>query len=229
MKRLACVLAFLLTLGGPIQAAEHPLLLASTTSTENSGLFAYLLPLFEAATGIRTRVIAVGTGQALRLGRNGDADILLVHDAAAEKAFVAQGHGSERRAIMYNDFVLLGPAGDPAGIRGLTDIRAALRAIAASRALFVSRGDDSGTHRAERRHWKDAGIDVAAASGLVDFDPPGPKLGRGEEHVLRPRPAAERDHRRVLEQQERVGNPARPTLAHQRPLELRAVGVRESS
>ncbi len=146
------------------QAAERTLLLASTTSTENSGLFAHLLPLFEAATGIKTRVIAVGTGQALRLARNGDADILLVHDTEAEEAFVAKGYGSERRAIMYNDFVLLGPAKDPAGVRGLADIRAALLAIAAKPALFVSRGDDSGTHRAERRQWKAAGIDIAAAS-----------------------------------------------------------------
>jgi len=165
-KAVWLTVVFLAAAQAPSAAAERALLLASTTSTENSGLFAHLLPLFEAATGIKTRVIAVGTGQALRLGRNGDADILLVHDPVAEKAFVAKGHGSERRAVMYNDFVLLGPASDPAGVRGMTDIRAALRAIAARRALFVSRGDDSGTHRAERRYWKDAGVDTAAASGI---------------------------------------------------------------
>ncbi len=171
MTRRAFAMAIGLTFGllaatqPQSQAVEHSLLLASTTSTENSGLFAHLLPLFEAATGIKTRVIAVGTGQALRLARNGDADILLVHDAVAEKAFVAKGHGSERRAVMYNDFVLLGPAKDPAGVRGMTDILVALRAIATQRALFISRGDDSGTHRAERRQWKDAGIDIDAASG----------------------------------------------------------------
>jgi tungstate transport system substrate-binding protein len=155
---------FLAAIQPQAQAAERSLLLASTTSTENSGLFAHLLPLFEAVSGIKTRVIAVGTGQALRLARSGDADILLVHDAEAEKAFVAKGYGSERRAIMYNDFVLLGPADDPAGVRGMSDIRAALRAIATRQSLFVSRGDDSGTHRAERRQWKSAGIDLAAAS-----------------------------------------------------------------
>jgi tungstate transport system substrate-binding protein len=155
---------FLAAIQPQSRAAERPLMLASTTSTQNSGLFAHLLPLFEAASGIKTRVIAVGTGQALRLARSGDADILLVHDAQAEKAFVAKGYGTVRRAIMYNDFVLLGPVGDPAGVRGMIDIRAALRAISARRALFISRGDDSGTHRAERRQWKSAGIDIAAAS-----------------------------------------------------------------
>ena len=159
------IFGFLAAIQPQSRAAERALLLASTTSTENSGLFAHLLPLFEAASGIKTRVIAVGTGQALRLARRGDADILLVHDAEAEKALVAKGYGSERRAIMYNDFVLLGPAEDPAGVRGLTDIRVALRAISARQSLFVSRGDDSGTHRAERRQWKSAGIDVATASG----------------------------------------------------------------
>ena len=171
MTRRAFAMAIWLTMGFLVvaqprsHAAERPLLLVSTTSTANFGLFAHLLPLFAAATGIKTRVVAVGTGQALRLARNGDADILLVHDAEAEKAFVAKGYGVGRRAIMYNDFVLLGPVLDPAGVRGMTDILAALRAIAQRRALFVSRGDDSGTHRVERRHWKASGIDIAAASG----------------------------------------------------------------
>ncbi len=160
---LTLVMAGALT--GASRAAPRALLLASTTSTENSGLFAYLLPIFEAATGIETRVIAAGTGQALRLARNGDADVLLVHDPGAERKFVADGFGLDRRRIMYNDFVLLGPASDPAGVAGTTDIRAALRAIAKQRAVFVSRGDDSGTHRTERRNWTAAGIDVQAASG----------------------------------------------------------------
>ena len=152
-------------LNQPSLVLAREFLLASTTSTENSGLFAYLLPIFEAHSGIKTRVIAVGTGHALRLARNGDADALLVHDAIAEKKFVADGFGVDRRRIMYNDFVLLGPMNDPASVASRTYVLAALRAIADRRAVFVSRGDDSGTHRAERRHWDAAGINVAAASG----------------------------------------------------------------
>lgn len=148
-----------------VYAADRALLLASTTSTENSGLFAHILPIFEATTKIKTRVIAVGTGQALRLGRNGDADVLLVHDPVAEKAFVAAGFGVDRRAVMYNDFVLLGSKSDPASIENRTDIVAALRAVASTQSPFVSRGDDSGTHRAERRLWSAAGTDIDAASG----------------------------------------------------------------
>ena len=146
-------------------AADREITLASTTSTDNSGLFAHLLPIFEAASGIRVHVVAVGTGQAFRLARNGDADVLLVHDRVAEESFVARGWGLERRDVMYNDFVLLGPAGDPAGIADLADAVAALARIAAAAATFVSRGDDSGTHRAERRLWRAAGIDVAPVSG----------------------------------------------------------------
>ena len=152
-------------LNQPSLVMAREFLLASTTSTENSGLFAYLLPIFEAHSGIKTRVIAVGTGHALRLARNGDADALLVHDAIAEKKFVADGFGVNRRRIMYNDFVLLGPMNDPASVASRTYVLAALRAIADRRAVFVSRGDDSGTHRAERRHWDAVGINVAAASG----------------------------------------------------------------
>ena len=152
-------------LNQPSLVMAREFLLASTTSTENSGLFAYLLPIFEAHSGIKTRVIAVGTGHALRLARNGDADALLVHDAIAEKKFVADGFGVDRRRIMYNDFVLLGPMNDPASVASRTYVLAALRAIADRRAVFVSRGDDSGTHRAERRHWDAVGINVAAASG----------------------------------------------------------------
>ena len=163
---LLAVLVSVLSFGAAnVRAAEGELLLASTTSTENSGLFAHILPIFEAQSQIKTRVIAVGTGQALRLGRNGDADVLLVHDTEAEKSFVAAGYGVDRRPVMYNDFVLLGPQSDPAKVKGGSDAVLALRAIAAAGAVFVSRGDDSGTHRAERRLWRAAAVDVDAVSG----------------------------------------------------------------
>ncbi len=150
---------------GQAGAGERFITVASTTSTENSGLFRHLLPRFEAATGIAVRVVARGTGQALALGRNGDVDVLLVHDRVAEDKFVAEGFGVDRRDVMYNDFVIVGPRGDPARIAGLTDAPVALARIAAAAAPFASRGDDSGTHRAERRLWRAAGIDVEAASG----------------------------------------------------------------
>ena len=159
----AFVLALLLALPGA-RAGEF-ITVASTTSTQNAGLFDHLLPLFEAATGIEVRVVAVGTGQALRLARNGDADLLLVHDTPSEEAFVAEGYGSERFDLMYNDFVLVGPASDPAGIAGMGDAAAALSRIAAVEAPFVSRGDDSGTHRRERALWEAAGLDPSGASG----------------------------------------------------------------
>lgn len=147
-------------------AGEAPFLtLASTTSTRDSGLFEVLLPRFRATSGIEVRVVAVGTGRALELGRRGDADALLVHSRAAERRFMAQGHGSLRREIMWNDFVLLGPAQDPAGVEGLDEAPAALARIAGAEAPFVSRGDDSGTHQAELRLWEAAGLDPAAASG----------------------------------------------------------------
>ncbi len=138
---------------------------ASTTSTENSGLFGYLLPLFGKKTGIDVRVIAVGTGQAIRLAERGDADVLLVHHRPSEEAFVAAGFGVERFDVMFNDFVLVGPAADPAAIGGMTDAAAALARIAAARALFASRGDDSGTHKKERSLWRAAAVDVASQSG----------------------------------------------------------------
>ncbi len=152
-------------LAAPVAAGERFITVASTTSTENSGLFRHLLPRFEAATGIAVRVVARGTGQALALGRNGDVDVLLVHDRVAEEKFVAQGYGIDRRDVMYNDFVIVGPRGDPARIAGMTDAPAALARIAAAAAPFASRGDDSGTNRAERRLWRAASIDVEAASG----------------------------------------------------------------
>jgi tungstate transport system substrate-binding protein len=139
--------------------------LSSTTSTQNSGFFEWLLPKFTAQTGIDVRVIAVGTGQALKLGEQGDADVLLVHDRDGELQFIAEGHGIDRREVMYNDFVVVGPRSDPARIGGGRDAAAAFRAIASSGRPFVSRGDDSGTHRQESRLWEAAGIDVRAHSG----------------------------------------------------------------
>ena len=166
-RSVACGLAFALALaaGAADAASGGFIVLASTTSTRNSGLFDRILPLFEAETGIAVRVVAVGTGQAIRLARNGDADVLLVHHRASEEAFVAEGHGTARFDLMYNDFVLVGPADDPAGIAGMTDAAAALRAIADREAPFLSRGDDSGTHKRERTLWEAAGRDAAAASG----------------------------------------------------------------
>lgn len=166
-RSVACGLAFALALaaGAPGAAGGGFIVLASTTSTRNSGLFDRILPLFEEETGIAVRVVAVGTGQAIRLARNGDADVLLVHHRASEEAFVAEGHGTARFDLMYNDFVLVGPADDPAEIAGMTDAAAALRTIADREAPFLSRGDDSGTHKRERTLWETAGRDAAAASG----------------------------------------------------------------
>ena len=141
-------------------AQERFIVVASTTSTEQSGLFAHLLPRFRQATGIEVRVVALGTGQALDMARRGDADVVFVHDPVAEEKFVADGFGLQRRSVMYNDFVLVGPKSDPAATRG-ADIAAALAKVAAGGAAFVSRGDKSGTHAAELRAWKDAGIDLA--------------------------------------------------------------------
>jgi tungstate transport system substrate-binding protein len=139
-------------------ADERFITLSSTTSTQDSGLFGYILPIFKAATGIEVHVVAVGTGQALAIGQRGDADALLVHDRPGEDKFVAEGYGIDRRDVMYNDFVIVGPQADPAGIRGLKDAKAALMKIAAAKAPFASRGDDSGTNRMELRLWKVAGV-----------------------------------------------------------------------
>jgi tungstate transport system substrate-binding protein len=140
-------------------AADEFIILASTTSTENSGLFRCLLPPFTEETGIEVRVVAVGTGQAIRLARNGDADVLLVHHPESERQLVAEGHGLERIPVMHNDFVLIGPARDPAGIRGYQDVAGALARIAAAGLPFTSRGDDSGTHMLELELWQAAGIE----------------------------------------------------------------------
>jgi tungstate transport system substrate-binding protein len=143
---------------GQVAAQAPSLVMASTTSTEQSGLFGHLLPAFRQATGVEVKVVALGTGQALDMGRRGDADVLFVHDQAAEEKFVADGFGVRRYPVMYNDFVLVGPTADPAGTRG-KDIVAALRKLSAAQAPFVSRGDNSGTHAAELRYWKLAGVD----------------------------------------------------------------------
>ncbi|WBV42941.1 extracellular solute-binding protein [Pseudoroseomonas cervicalis] len=161
------LLAALLMLPGllaalPVAAQGRSITVASTTSTEQSGLFGHLLPLFTRKTGIAVRVVALGTGQALDVGRRGDADVVFVHDRAAEQTFLSEGFATRRFPVMYNDFVLVGPRADPAGVRGQgTDIAAALQAIAARGAPFVSRGDRSGTHAAELRLWQQAGISPA--------------------------------------------------------------------
>ena len=160
-RRLVLAVACLLPLAAA-HAQDRTVVMASTTSTEQSGLFGHLLPAFKKATGIDVRVVALGTGQALDMGRRGDADLLFVHDPAAEEKFVAEGFGLPRRAVMYNDFVLVGPKADPAGVRG-TDIAAAMQKLAAGKAEFISRGDKSGTHAAELRYWKAAGIDAPTA------------------------------------------------------------------
>ncbi|MES2980446.1 MAG: substrate-binding domain-containing protein [Pseudomonadota bacterium] len=148
---------------GTVHAA--PLVMASTTSTEQSGLFSKLLPAFTQATGIEVKVVAVGTGQAIDMGRRGDADVLFVHDQSAEEKLVTEGFALARQSVMYNDFVLIGPAADPAGVRG-RDILAALRKVRSGPHLFVSRGDRSGTHAAELRYWKEAGFESPTFEGL---------------------------------------------------------------
>ena len=168
---LAAGLAALLPVGallpiGTLQAQSgESITVSSTTSTEQSGLFKHLLPLFEKDTGITVKVVAVGTGQALDIGRRGDADVVFVHDRAAEEKFVADGFGVERKPVMYNDFVLIGPKSDPAGVVGNKEIVPALKKIAETKSPFVSRGDRSGTHAAELRFWKQAGVDPAQGSG----------------------------------------------------------------
>src|SRR5216684_3135161 len=148
----------------PASAEDRSIVVASTTSTQDSGLFGYLLPIFKAKTGIEVKVIAQGTGQALDTARRGDADVVFVHAKSQEEKFLAEGYGVKRFDVMYNDFVLIGPNSDPAGVKG-KDIATALKTIQAKRAPFVSRGDKSGTHSAELALWKQAGIDIAASKG----------------------------------------------------------------
>jgi tungstate transport system substrate-binding protein len=148
----------------PALAQDRSIVVASTTSTQDSGLFGYLLPIFKARTNIDVKVIAQGTGQALDTARRGDADVVFVHARSQEEKFLAEGFGVKRFDVMYNDFVLIGPKGDPAGVRG-RDIETALKAIQAKAAPFVSRGDKSGTHSAELALWQQAGIDIATSKG----------------------------------------------------------------
>lgn len=162
---LVAVMAVLAAFGGT--AAAQSITLASTTSTEQSGLFGHLLPAFKAATGLDVKVVAVGTGQAIDMARRGDADVLFVHDPAAEERFVADGFAARRHPVMYNDFVLVGPKADPTGTRG-KDIMEALKKIAAANAPFISRGDKSGTHAAELRYWTQAGAAQAKGSGYKE-------------------------------------------------------------
>ena len=159
------LLAALLSLGAAPAWADGYLTIASTTSTENSGLYDHLLPLYERRTGVRLRVVAVGTGQAIRIAARGDADLLVVHHRPSEERFVAQGHGVRRHALMHNDFVIVGPVADPARAADAEHLADALRRIVRARAPFVSRGDDSGTHKRERELWRAAGIAVPAPTG----------------------------------------------------------------
>jgi tungstate transport system substrate-binding protein len=165
MKRLLMTLVFIFGAMLPSSAQERSIIVASTTSTEQSGLFGYILPRFTAKTGIRVNVVAVGTGQALEIGRRGDADVVFVHDKNAEENFIGEGFGMKRFGVMYNDFVLIGPRDDPAHIASGKDVLEAFRKIAATKAPFISRGDRSGTHIAELRYWTDAGINPAAETG----------------------------------------------------------------
>ena len=163
MKRL--MLAALLAAALPALSQDKFIVVASTTSTEQSGLFGYLLPIFQKKTGIQVRVVALGTGQALDLARRGDADVVFVHARSAEEKFLAEGHGVKRFPVMYNDFVLIGPKSDPAKVAGGRDILEALKKIKGAASPFVSRGDRSGTHIAELDLWKAAGIDIAKDKG----------------------------------------------------------------
>ena len=160
-------LGLFLTFAGvaPTLAADQSIVVASTTSTQDSGLFEHILPLFEKKTGIEVKVVAQGTGQALDTARRGDADVVFVHAKAQEEKFLQEGFGVKRFDVMYNDFVLIGPKSDPAGIHGTKDITAALVAIETKQAPFVSRGDRSGTHSAELKLWKEAGVDIQTAKG----------------------------------------------------------------
>ncbi len=162
----ACAVAAVALSAWGANAQDKPfIVVASTTSTEQSGLFGFLLPKFTEKTGVEVRVVAQGTGQALDTGKRGDADVVFVHDTKAEEKFVADGFGEKRFPVMYNDFIVVGPKADPAKIAGGKDIVAGFKLIADAKAPFASRGDDSGTNRAELRFWKDAGVDVKAASG----------------------------------------------------------------
>ena len=165
LKRRVLLAATAIAVAAPLAAQEKFITVASTTSTEQSGLFGYLLPIFEKETGIKVRVVALGTGQALDMARRGDADVVFVHDPAAERKFIDEGFGVDYKQVMYNDFVIVGPKSDPAKVAGGKDVLEALKKIEVAKAPFVSRGDKSGTHAAELRYWKSAGVDIDAQKG----------------------------------------------------------------
>ena len=163
---IAAVAAAAVLFGAPVSAQDKSIVVSSTTSTQDSGLFGYILPLFKQKTGIEVKVIAQGTGQALDTGRRGDADVVFVHAKSAEQKFLAEGLGVKRYPVMYNDFVLIGPKSDPAGVKGMKDVAKALQMIKDKQAPFISRGDRSGTHLAELALWnKNAGIDIEKEKG----------------------------------------------------------------
>jgi tungstate transport system substrate-binding protein len=176
VRRLLLLLAAL-AFAGPAVAQEKSIIVASTTSTQDSGLFGYLLPLFKTKTGIEVRVVALGTGQALDTARRGDADVVFVHAKGEEEKFLAQGFGVKRFPVMYNDFVLIGPKSDPAHLKGSKDIVTALQTIKERQEPFISRGDRSGTHIAELKLWKAAGIDIAADKGRSWYKSIGQGMG----------------------------------------------------
>jgi tungstate transport system substrate-binding protein len=163
-RRILLALAVSAALAAPALAQDKSIIVSSTTSTVDSGLFGHILPIFKAKTGIDVKVLSQGTGQALDTGRRGDADVVFVHAKAQEEKFLAEGHGVKRFPVMYNDFVLIGPKSDPAAITG-KDVETALKAIKAKEAPFISRGDKSGTHSAELKLWKDSGIDIEKDHG----------------------------------------------------------------
>jgi tungstate transport system substrate-binding protein len=164
-RRFLIAVTASLVFAGQASAQEKSIVVASTTSTQDSGLFGHLLPMFKAKTGIDVKVVAQGTGQALDTARRGDADVVFVHAKPAEEKFLSEGFGVKRYPVMYNDFILIGPKGDPAGVKGSKDITAALGAIKTKGVDFISRGDKSGTHQAELNLWKVAGIDIAKDKG----------------------------------------------------------------
>ena len=164
-RRYLLAAAFATALIGTASAQDKSIVVSSTTSTQDSGLFGHILPLFKAKTGIDVKVVSQGTGQALDTGRRGDADVVFVHAKPQEEKFVADGFGVKRHPVMYNDFILVGPKSDPAGIKNMSDVTEALRAIKAKDAPFISRGDRSGTHAAELELWKAAGIDISKDKG----------------------------------------------------------------
>src|SRR6516162_11081674 len=161
----AVVATITLVAAAPALAQDKSIVVASTTSTQDSGLFGHILPLFKAKTGITVKVVAQGTGQALNTARRGDADVVFVHAREAEEKFIAGGFGVKRYSVMYNDFIIIGPKDDPASIKGSRNVVFALKAIKAKGAPFISRGDNSGTHIAELKLWKDAGIDIKKEAG----------------------------------------------------------------